>query len=192
MWKLSCADTNDESNIEKYIKLPEYSCSRSEVNGIDILSDVYGDFLVLDTSYVIVRYVLVGIWIAFMIFGIISLIVKLIRLIISKIRRTENDIPLGLWSTLSSIIAVLPSVIIFICMNYGYSTGNLSKCYKVQLILFFILAAVYIVAAIMGAVKLFSSQSSRKRLIYNSFVELSLVYGIFSVFFWELYKFWIL
>ena len=88
-------------------ELSDFAWSYNENDGIAKIEYPYGDYYLVPAGAALFEVILIYSAVIGIIFAVISLIVKLIRFIIGKIRKKPFVVPLGRWSAAVSFIEVL-------------------------------------------------------------------------------------
>lgn len=145
------------------------------------------DYIKADVSDVAPILIPVILWVLGCIFAVISLIVKLIKLIARK--KSKN--PVSIWRTLTCLL-LLVSPIPFIPVISAISSWDAMNLTLIRtvLIIYSVLAVIYAVMAVVGIVRMVRADSAKKcalRNILTAFFAFVITYNIIH---WHLFEFW--
>ncbi len=184
---VSVAEVTEEMFAES-----DYAYVRQTTDKVDKLSTAGMDFLVVSDGDMAAMYIPIALWSAALIFALIGLAVKLIRLIVRKIKKNDNIIPLGKWSTVSSLLIVFSILLLYICVQSFSDTAMWSiDAYRIWSVCYLVLALGAAVAAVIGCIRIFKESMTVKRRIYNCVAVLMTAAVIYNIVYWQLYAFWL-
>ena len=187
--KLASLDSTIEVNEEMFSGI---LCDRQTNDKVDRISTGGMDYLVMSDKDIAERYLTVALWIAALAFAVISLIVKLIRVVVRKTKKRENFIPLGRWSTVGSLLIISSVVLLAPCV-YSLLDGTIweLEAYQIWSACFLVLSLIIAFVMIPGLIMLISNKMSVIRRIYNIAVFLMGSVVIYNIIYWQLYAFWL-
>lgn len=156
-------------------ELKQYNFSGivTEKDGVKKIETEYGDYLILQPEQYVPMIVMAALWIAAVIFSLLSIVVKVLRF------RKDTHIPLGIWSTICCILVIF-SIASLVIFELDYITS-------ICCIAIAVIAAVLI---IVGIVKMKDILMTKKRIFYNILIIISMITTIGNIVFWELFMFW--
>ena len=170
----------------------KYVYIRQTTDKIDKLSSTGFEFLVLSDGDMAGMYIPIVLWLGALAFAAVGLMVKLIRLIVRRIKKKDNTIPLGKWSTVSSLLIVLSLLLLYICIQSLSDEPIWSiDMYRIWSASYIVLAMGAAVAAVIGCIRIFKESMTVKRRIYNCITVLMLSAVIYNIIYWQLYAFWL-
>ncbi|MBR1692590.1 MAG: beta-lactamase family protein, partial [Lachnospiraceae bacterium] len=149
----------------------------------------YTDCVRVPSRQYIPELTLVFLWLAVLLFTVVSLLVKLVRSIVRRCKKQDNRIPMGRWSACAAIVqAVLVPLLVW--MALCAASYKLSSSYLWGFILVGILTLVMAGLAIYGIAALRKTDCSKKRRFYNLITVLSLAVTVVNILYWNLFMFW--
>jgi CubicO group peptidase (beta-lactamase class C family) len=158
----------------------------------DKISYPYTDYLKVPMATFLLEMGLFLLWIVSVAFSVISLLVKLIRKIVCKLRHQEKAIiTLGNWSAWVSLLQLFLAAMLFMGIS-EVSSYEVSSSYTWIFAVIGVAMLILIVMAIYGVYRMRKISSTRKRKIYNIGVEISLATTVLNIVYWNLFMFWAL
>jgi hypothetical protein len=129
-------------------------------------------------------------WIAALVFSVISLLVLLIRKIACKLRRKERAPGAsGKWSIGASLLQLLFAVLLCVVVSEA-SAYAVSSSYTWIFAVIGVEMLVMIVMAVYGVWHMRKIPVTGKRRIYHIAVEIGMVVTVFNIAYWNLFMFW--
>ncbi len=169
-----------------------YLCDRQTTDQIDRIDAVEADFIVLSSGDIAAMYIPILLWGAALIFAVLSLLVKFVRMVVRKIKKQDNTILMGKWSAVSSLLIIGSLLLLVPCadslMNEMWSING----YRIWSICYLVLAAIMILVLVTGCIRIGRNPMSVRRRIYNGITILMTAAGIYNIIYWQLYTFWLL
>lgn len=150
---------------------------------------VYTDAVRVPVWQFVLETALLGVWIAAVLYSVVSLFVKLIRKLLCICRKKQNEIFLGKWSALAAAAQVLTALLMAGVAGQAGSYA-LAESYSWMFMAFGILAIAMLVLCGYGAVMLRKAKNSKKRKAYNWLTAIFLVSTAVNIGYWNLFMFW--
>ena len=165
-------------------------CTISKYIDGEKLTQPYGDFIVKQSSEVILLYLPFILWILSLIFCMINLIVHAIIFVIKKIRHKNTNFRIKKWSFIACILQLLTLIPLILAITSLLSLNLWAKWqYKLVFSTFIIWPIVYALLIFLIIKEIFK----RKKInLYSIINILSLIISIFNIIFWELGSFWMI
>ncbi len=170
-----------------------YLFARQTNDKIDRLDGAGVDYIVLSSGEVAAMYVPVLLWGAALLFAAVSLLVKLLRAIIRKVRGRDNTIPMGKWSGAGCLL-IAASVLLLAAGVGGLSGEEMWSIdlFRIWSMSFLALGAVMALVLLAGLVRVFRESMTVRRRLYNLASVLMMAAAVYNIVHWELYTFWLL
>jgi CubicO group peptidase (beta-lactamase class C family) len=148
------------------------------------------DYLKVPTATLLLEIGLAFLWIAALVFSVISLLVLLIRKIACKLRRKERAPGAsGKWSIGASLLQLLFAVLLCVVVSEA-SAYAVSSSYTWIFAVIGVEMLVMIVMAVYGVWHMRKIPVTGKRRIYHIAVEIGMVVTVFNIAYWNLFMFW--
>lgn len=151
----------------------------------------YGDYVEVPTAEFVLEMGLFLLWIAAVLFSIISLLVQLILVIVRKLRKKEPaKNALGKWSTAVGLLQLLALILLFaviVCVS-AYVRWN---AYVWMFVLFGILAIVMVCMSVYGIVKNRGAKLKKRQKVFHYFTVGFMVVTVVNILYWNLFMFWV-
>ncbi len=158
-------------------------------NGVEKVCLPYGDYVRVSVWQVVLEYALVLLWVAALLFSVVSLLVKLVRKIVCVSRKKQMTIPLGGWSALAAgtqvVTAVLLAVVAVLALSYARAAS-----YTWMTVVIGGMVMLMIGLIVYGVLKLRKNRSTKKRTCYNVMTMLLLVAAAANILYWNLFMWW--
>lgn len=157
--------------------------------GIDKICRVYADYIRIPLWRFILEISLFLLWIAALIFSIVSIFAKLVKKLVYILRKKNTVVPLGGFSALASVLqlaaASLLAVIVLGALSYKPADSYIWASAALGLLV--IVMAAFI---IFGVYMLKKSESGRLRKLYNWITTVMLTVTVANILYWNLFMFW--
>lgn len=147
------------------------------------------DFVRISIPLFIAEAALYYLWIAVVLFSVISLFVKLVRKIVCICRKRRIAIPQGMWSTLSEILQMLTAVLVLVLIEQARSY-TVANSYVWISVLLGAIAVIMIGLAVYGMVTLRKKEVSKKRKFFNCATAVLLLITTVNIMYWNLFMWW--
>lgn len=155
------------------------------------ICSAYSDYVEVPIPVFIWELALFILWITAAVFSALSLLVKLVRSVISKRKHQAQKIVLGRWSAGTAGLQLLGLVLLGAAVSQamGYAVAS---TYAWMFGAIGLLGIVMIAFSVYGAAGMVKRKSSRIRKIYNGIVLLLLISTVVNIGYWNLFMFWAL
>ncbi len=158
-------------------------------NAVEKVCYPYSDFVRVPVWEFVVEVALVVLWIAALLFSIVSLFVKLVRKIICVYKKKQLAIPLGRWSTLvvcaQIVTAILFAIMAVLALNFALSISYIWMSVVMGGMVIFMIGLI-----IYGTVVILKNETSKKRKFYNLIAVIMLATTVVNIFYWNLFMWW--
>ena len=168
---------------------PDEFCMPGTDGGVEKLCFSYGDGVCISTLLFIVEMALCLLWIAVVLFSVISLLVKLIRKIVCVCRKEQTAMPQGKWSTLSAVVQVLTVVLVLVMVIQAKTYATASSYVWIPAILG-VIAIIMIGLAVYGMVTIRKTENTKKRKFFNWATSVMLLITPLNIIYWNLFMWW--
>lgn len=170
-----------------------FVCARQTNDKVDKIAMQGMDYLILSDADAAGMIIPVILWITAAIFAFIALWIKLIRLIIRSRHKTDRTIPLGKWSAVSSVLIIVPLMLLMPCV-LSLSDGAQWSIAEYQSWSICYLAAAAALAGLIigGLILMIRHTMTMKRRIYCIVTMLLMGVVIYNILYWQLYMFWLI
>lgn len=158
-------------------------------NGIEKICYPYEDYIRIPVWQFVLEMVLFFLLIAIPLFSIISLLIKIFRMMTYAYRKKTNIIPLGIWSTIAAFVQLI-TFLLFIIGLIKLSIYALSSSYIWIFMTFNIMIIIITALIIYGTMMLRKTNSTKKRKFYNRVTLILLKITILNIGYWNLFMFW--
>ena len=128
-------------------------------------------------------------WIAVVLFSVISLLVKLIRKIVCVCRKRQMAIPRSKWSTLSALMQVLMIVAVLVMAVQAKAYATASSYVWIPAALGAI-AVIMAGLAVYGIIMIRKTEASKKRKFFNWATAVMLLITPVNIMYWNLFMWW--
>lgn len=159
-------------------------------DGMAKISYTYGDMTRVPMAVFLLEVGLFFLWIGSLGFSLVSLLVKMIRFLMNKVRHREGrKILLGRWSTLSCMFQLALSVLLAAAMTMmsGY------ELYRNYAWIFAVIGIIGIVMTgmmVYGFARNLKAPSGKGRKIYNILTVFFMAVTVVNILYWNLFMFW--
>lgn len=158
-------------------------------NGVEKICYPYEDYIRVPVWQFVLEMVLFFLLIAIPLFSIISLLIKMFRMMTYAYRKKTNIIPLGIWSTIAAFVQLI-TFLLFIIGLIKLSIYDLSSSYIWIFMTFNIMIIIITALIIYGTMMLRKTNSTKKRKFYNRVTLILLKITILNIGYWNLFMFW--
>lgn len=150
----------------------------------------YGDYVEVPTAEFVVEMGLFLLWIAAIVFSLISLLVRLIAIIVRKLCKKESvKNALGKWSAAAELLQLLALLLLFavvVCVSICVQWNAYVWVFAVFGILGLLMAGM----SIYGIVKNRGAQLKKRQKVFNYFTVGFMVVTVTNILYWNLFMFW--
>ena len=165
---------------------------RQTTDSIDKIAVGGNDNLIVSSQEQFLMWFPVILWITAAGFAVISLLVKLVRAIVQRIRRRRNQIPLGKWSACGSLLILFSLLLLYLGIA-NLSSGDLWSItgFRIWSISFLALGVIVALILLTGLLMTIKERMSIIRRLYNLLTVLMMGAVIYNILYWQLYTFWL-
>lgn len=151
----------------------------------------YGDYVEVPSAVFVLEMGLFLLWIAAVLFSMISLLVRLIVIIVRRLRKKEPvKNVLGKWSTAAGLLQLLVLFLLFavlVCISVYIRWNSYAWLFAVFGLLAFAMAGM----SIYGVVKNRGAQLKTGQKVFNYFTVVFMVVTVVNILYWNLFMFWV-
>lgn len=157
--------------------------------GVEKICFPYGDYVRVPIWQFVLEVALFFLWMIAILFSGVSLLVKLIRKIVSLCRKKRLAIPLSKWSTLAGIVQ---SVVILLAVAFASQAMNFApaETYAWIPIIFGIIMVVMLGLISYGIIMAHKTEMIRTQKCYNGFTAFFLITTTVNIVYWNFFMWW--
>ena len=166
---------------------------RTTWQGVDKISCMYGDYLVIGLKDIIVDIIVIGLYLVSILYCLINIISNLVKMLVVKIKGKQNKIPLNLWCGIGLTLPLIPGIILTIMIPTFFNFQQWSVfAYKTAL--FVVLLSAFVMCALI-AYSFFKTKKitiNKSRKIYIHSINICMLLTIINIIYWNWGMFWMI
>jgi len=166
---------------------------RTTQQGIDKISCMYGDYLVIGLKDIIVDIIVIGLYLLSVLYCLINIITNLVKKLIAKIKGKKSKKTLDLWCGIGLLLPLLPGIIFALMIPTLFNFQQWSVfAYKAALFVVLLSAfamCVHIFYSFLKTKKI-SINKSRKKYIHS--INICMLLTIINIIYWNWGMFWMI
>lgn len=168
---------------------PEEVWAVGTSGGIDKICLLYADYVRIPLWRFILEIALFFLWIAALIFSIVSIFAKLVKKLVYILRKKNTVVPLGGFSALAAVLQLAAASLLAVIV-LGASSYQTADSYIWASAALGLVATVMAAFIIYGVYLLKKSESGRLRKLYNWITTVMLAVTVANILYWNLFMFW--
>lgn len=164
---------------------------RTDESGIDKISCIYGDYLVIGFGDIALDVIVIGLYLLILIYCLINIIRSFIMGLFGIIKKKNEKRELGLWCAAGNLLPFVPVAIFALMIPTLFNFQQWSiGAYRFVLFLIFLSVPVMVALIIYGFIKLKNSTMRKSRRIYIHSINIGLAVTIVNIIYWNWCMFW--
>ncbi|MEE0264103.1 MAG: serine hydrolase domain-containing protein [Acutalibacteraceae bacterium] len=166
---------------------------RTNQNGIDKISSVYGDSLVIEFKDIALDVIVIGLYILALLYCAVNLVRGLVMAIINKTKGRSVKKPFSLWCLGASVLQFVPVIIFILVIPTLFNFQQLTVSeYRFVFFLVFLVAVALLALVVYSFIKIRKCDLQKSRKIYIYSMNASLIVSLINIIYWNWCMFWMI